>query len=193
MKVSPSSQSTCMEKGEGRCLWSPCRLRPCMRDRQLGFWGASTWLPKSPPFVVFFLEFFIFFPSSSPMTWRGRLDKDRDPRSAWEGVISSSPCLFYVFQIILVLVVYPCCFKCCYESVSFVQLYCFCLYSVSVSTIYVMCACFVGSVKLFHTLLSVCFSSSVMSFHMLSHVYCCYEIYVLPYCYASYILLSCFK
>jgi hypothetical protein len=97
--------------------------------------------------------------------------------------------LFYVFQIMLVSVVYPCCFKRCYESVLFVQLYhvCFCY------KIYAMSACFVGSVKLFHTLLSVYFSSSIMSFHMLSHVYCCYEIYVLPYCYASYILLSCFK
>jgi hypothetical protein len=47
--------------------------------------------------------------------------------------------LFYVFQIMLVSVVYPCCFKRCYESVSFVQLYHFCLYSVSVSAIRYIC------------------------------------------------------
>jgi hypothetical protein len=103
--------------------------------------------------------------------------------------------LFYVFQIMLVSVVYPCCFKRCYESVSFVQLYHFCLYSMSVSAIRYMSYLLVSLVQssCVHTLLSVCFSSYVLSFHMLSHVYCCYEISVLPYCYASYILLSCFK
>jgi hypothetical protein len=42
----PSRSSARIEKREGRCLRSPCRSRPCMRDRQLGFWGASTRLPK---------------------------------------------------------------------------------------------------------------------------------------------------
>jgi hypothetical protein len=47
-------------------------------------------------------------------------------------------------------------------------------------------------IKSFRIPLSICFNSFVSSFHMLSHVYCCYEIYVLPYCYASYIMFSCF-
>jgi hypothetical protein len=50
VRVFPSRDSARTEKREGRCLRSPCRSRPCTRDRQLGFWGASTRLPK-----VFFL------------------------------------------------------------------------------------------------------------------------------------------
>jgi hypothetical protein len=47
VRVFPSRDSARTEKREGRCLRSPCRSRPCTRDRQLGFWGASTRLPKS--------------------------------------------------------------------------------------------------------------------------------------------------
>jgi hypothetical protein len=50
VRVFPSRDSARTEKQEGMCLRSPCRSRPCTRDRQLGFWGASTRLPK-----VFFL------------------------------------------------------------------------------------------------------------------------------------------
>jgi hypothetical protein len=49
--------------------------------------------------------------------------------------------LFYVFQIMLILVVYPCCFKRRYEFVLFVQLYHFCLYSMFVSAIRYMPVC----------------------------------------------------
>jgi hypothetical protein len=45
--VFPSRSSARTEKREGRCLQSPCRSRPCTVDRQLGFWGASTRLPKT--------------------------------------------------------------------------------------------------------------------------------------------------
>ena len=44
---SSSRNSARTEEREGRCLRSPCRSGPCSGDRQLGFWGASTWLPKS--------------------------------------------------------------------------------------------------------------------------------------------------
>jgi hypothetical protein len=72
--------------------------------------------------------------------------------------------LFYVFQIMLVSVVYPYCFKRCYESVSFVQLYRFCLYSVSVSAIRYMSCLLVSLVQ------SSCF------------IYCClYVSIVLSY------------
>ena len=48
----------------GRCLRSRCRSRPCTGDRQLGFWGASTRLPKTSP------------------TWQKKLAKDLDHQSA---------------------------------------------------------------------------------------------------------------
>jgi hypothetical protein len=43
--------------------------------------------------------------------------------------------LFYTFQIMIISVIYSCCFKRCYESVSYVQSYRFCLYLVFVSAI----------------------------------------------------------
>jgi hypothetical protein len=46
VRVFPSRNSARIEEREGRCLRSPCRSRPCMGDRQLGFWGASTRLPN---------------------------------------------------------------------------------------------------------------------------------------------------
>jgi hypothetical protein len=47
VRVFPSRDSARTEQREGSCLRSPCRSRPCTGDRQLGFWGASTRLPKS--------------------------------------------------------------------------------------------------------------------------------------------------
>jgi hypothetical protein len=47
VRVPPSRDSARTEQREGRCLRSPCRSRPCMGDRQLGFWGAFTRLPKT--------------------------------------------------------------------------------------------------------------------------------------------------
>jgi hypothetical protein len=49
VKVFPSRDSAHTEKREGRCLRSRCRSRPCTRDQQLGFWGASSRLPKTSP------------------------------------------------------------------------------------------------------------------------------------------------
>jgi hypothetical protein len=46
VRVFPSRDSTRTEQREGRCLRSPFRSRPCSRDRQLGFWEASTRLPN---------------------------------------------------------------------------------------------------------------------------------------------------
>jgi hypothetical protein len=47
VRVFPSRDSARTEQREGRCLRSPCRSRPCTGDQQLGFWGASTRLPKT--------------------------------------------------------------------------------------------------------------------------------------------------
>ena len=102
--------------------------------------------------------------------------------------------LCFVFQIIHVLVVHPCCFAFCPEYVSYVQSCRFCLYPVYVSAIrYMLCLLIslVQSSRFVYCCLSVS-SSSVSSFHMLSHIYHCYEIYALSYCYVSYIRLLCF-
>jgi hypothetical protein len=50
VRVFPSRDSARIERREGRCLRSPCRSRPCTGDRQLGFLGASTRLPKTSSF-----------------------------------------------------------------------------------------------------------------------------------------------
>ena len=95
-KEFPSRNSACTAEREGRCLRSPCRSRPCTRDRQLGFWGASTRLLNPPPLFVFLklVRADFFFPversSSSSISWK--LVKDRDHRSAWEGMICPSSC-----------------------------------------------------------------------------------------------------
>jgi hypothetical protein len=96
VRVFPSRDSARTEKREGRCLRSPCRSRPFTGDRQLGFWGASTRLPKN----IFFLA-----------TWQGKLDKDLDHQSAWEGMISLFPycftfCRLYMFHIFIYVVSY---------------------------------------------------------------------------------------
>jgi hypothetical protein len=70
VRVFPSRDSARTEKREGRCHRNPCRSRPCTGDRQLGFWGASTRLPKTSP------------------TCQKKLAKDLDHQSAWEGMIS---------------------------------------------------------------------------------------------------------
>ena len=45
-----------MEVREGRCLRSPCRSRPCTRDRQLGFWERLCDCPTPLLLFIFFLE-----------------------------------------------------------------------------------------------------------------------------------------
>jgi hypothetical protein len=47
VRVFSSRDSARTEQQEAGCLRSPCRSRPCTGDRQLGFWGASTRLPKT--------------------------------------------------------------------------------------------------------------------------------------------------
>jgi hypothetical protein len=47
VRVFSSRDSARTEKRDDRCLRSPCRSRPCTGDRQIGFWGASTRLPKT--------------------------------------------------------------------------------------------------------------------------------------------------
>ena len=69
VRVFPSRDSARTEKREGRYLRSRCRSRPCTGDRQLGFWGASTRLPKTSP------------------TWQKKLVKDLDHQSVSEGMI----------------------------------------------------------------------------------------------------------
>ena len=93
-KESSSRNSARTEEREGKCLRSPCRSRPCTRDRQLGFWGATTRLPNPPPLFVFLkpvrADFFFLVERSSSSFTSWKLVKDRDHRSAWEGMIRSS-------------------------------------------------------------------------------------------------------
>jgi hypothetical protein len=88
VRVFPSRDSARTEKREGRC-----RSRPCTGDRQLGFWGASTRLPKTSP------------------TWQKKLAKDLDHQSVWEGMISLFTYCFvfwrlYMFHIFIYVVSY---------------------------------------------------------------------------------------
>ena len=84
VRVFPSRGSARTERREGRCLRSPCRSRPCSGDRQLGFWGASTRLPKRLSLSSSLVPG-VFI----SIGWQEKLDKDQDPRSAWEGMINS--------------------------------------------------------------------------------------------------------
>jgi hypothetical protein len=86
-----------------------------------------------------------------------------------------------LFQIMLVSVVYPCCFKRCYESVSFVQLYRFCLYSVSVSAIrYMLCllvslvqsSCFIHCCLYVSVVLSYRFTCCHMFIAVIRYMFC---------------------
>jgi hypothetical protein len=99
--------------------------------------------------------------------------------------------LFYVFRIMLVSVVYPCCFKRCYESISFVQLYRFCLYSVSVSAIRYM-SCLLVSLVQSSCFIHCCLYVSVV---LLCRFTCCHMfIAVVRYMFCLTIMLhiSCF-
>jgi len=100
-KESSSRKSARTEEREGRCLRSPCRSRPCTRDRQLGFWGATTRLPNPPPLFIFLklvrADFFFLVERSSSSSTSWKLVKDRDHRSAREGMIRSSFCCISSF------------------------------------------------------------------------------------------------
>jgi hypothetical protein len=89
--------------------------------------------------------------------------------------------LFYVFLIMLVSVIYPCCFKRCYESVSHDQSYRFCLYLVFVSTIrYMPClfvsliqsSCFVCCCMYVSVVLSRCFTCCLMFIVVMRYMSC---------------------
>ena len=108
--------------------------------RQLGFWGVSTRLHNPPPLFVFLklVRADFFFPeersSSSSTSWK--LVKDRDHRSAWEGMIRSSSCCvssFCSYEHVAVV----CLFCCAYYPgyVSYVLPYLFCFYLIYVSGI----------------------------------------------------------
>ena len=95
-KESSSRNSARTEEREGRCLRSPCRSRPCTRDWQFGFWGATTRLPNPPPLFISLkpvrADFFFLVKRSSSSSTSWKLVKDQDHRSAWEGMIRSSSC-----------------------------------------------------------------------------------------------------
>jgi hypothetical protein len=89
--------------------------------------------------------------------------------------------LFYAFLIMLVSVIYPCCFKRCYEFVSYVQSYCFCLYLVSVSAIrYMPCllvsliqsSCFVRCCLYVSVVLSRRFTCCLMFIAVIGYMSC---------------------
>jgi hypothetical protein len=99
--------------------------------------------------------------------------------------------LFYVFQIILVSVVYPYCFKRCYESVSFVQLYRFCLYSVSVSAIRYMSCLLVSLVQASCFIHCCLYVSVVLSYRFTCcHMFIAVMIYM--FCLTVILHISCF-
>jgi hypothetical protein len=88
---------------------------------------------------------------------------------------------FYVFQIMLVSVVYPCCFKRCYEYVSYVQLYRFYLYFVSDSAIrYMSCllislvqsSCFIRCYLYVSVVLSCRFTCCHMFIAVMRYMFC---------------------
>jgi hypothetical protein len=91
----------------------------------------------------------------------------------------------------LVSVVYPCCFKRCYESVSFVQLYRFYLYSVSVSAIRYM-SCLLVSLVQSSCFIHCCLYVSVV---LSCRFICCHMfIAVIRYMFCLIVMLhiSCF-
>jgi hypothetical protein len=102
VRVFPSRDSARTEKREGRWLWSPCRSRPCTRDRQLGFWGASTRLPKT---------------SSS---WRHAREAGQGSGSSerMRGYDQFISLLFCVLQITYVSYIHLCCFICSHAFIS---------------------------------------------------------------------------
>jgi len=161
-KESPSRNSVRTEEREGRCLRSPCRSRPCTRDRQLGFWGASTLLPNPPPLFVFLklVRVDFFFPversSSSSTSWK--LVKDRDHQSAWEGMIRSSSCCVSS--------------SCPYYPgyVSYVLQCLFCFYLIYVSAVRSMSCLLVSLVKLKHFICCCLYVSVVVQSRHL--IYC---------------------
>jgi hypothetical protein len=111
--VFPSHNSARTEEQEGMCLRSPCCSRPCTGNRQFSFWGASSRLPEHPLLSSLRVNIFFFFflASSSRTEWQEMLDKDLDPRSAWEGMLVSSPYRFtfsrlYMFHIFNSIVLY---------------------------------------------------------------------------------------
>jgi hypothetical protein len=89
--------------------------------------------------------------------------------------------LFYAFLIMLVSVIYPCCFKRCYESVSYVQSYRFCLYLVFVSVIrYMSCllvsliqsSCFIRCCLYVSVVLSCRFTCCLMFIAVMRYMSC---------------------
>jgi hypothetical protein len=97
----PSRNSARTEEREGRCLRSPCRSRPCMGDRQLGFWGAFTRLPKHPFGKHFLLpDVFISYDMTREV---GQGSRSSERIGGYDQFISL---LFYVFQIIYVVHLY---------------------------------------------------------------------------------------
>jgi hypothetical protein len=103
VRVFPSRNSARTEQREGRCLRSPCRSRPCTGDRQIGFWGASTRLPKT-------------FSSS----WRhDKRSWTRSGSSERMGLYDQfMSLLFCVLQIIYGSYIHICCFVCSHKFIS---------------------------------------------------------------------------
>jgi hypothetical protein len=121
VRVFPSCNSARTEEREGRCLRSPCRLRPCSGDRQLGFWGASTRLSKNN----------FFFLATSDMTRETGQGSGSSERMT--GYDQYSSLLFYVLQIIYVVHLY--CFVCSHRFIQTVLSYHIMIFLMSVHTI----------------------------------------------------------
>jgi hypothetical protein len=125
VRVFPSRDSARTEQREGRCLRSPCRSRPCTGDRQLGFWGASTRLPKKH-----------LFPGDMTRE-AGQGSGSSERMGGYDQFISL---LFYVLQIISVSYIYLCCFICSNDFISSVLSYYNMLY-LSVLILQLCCLC----------------------------------------------------
>jgi hypothetical protein len=111
-----SRNSARTEEREGRCLRSPCRSRRCTGDRQLGFWGAFTRLPKQHSGKHLLLHG-VFIPYG--MTREvGQGSGSSERMGGYDQFISL---LFYVFQIIYVVHLY--CFIYSHEFMQFILSY----------------------------------------------------------------------
>jgi hypothetical protein len=171
-----------------------------MRDRQLAFWRASTRLPK------LLLLFIVIFPEHCTTAIRHHcllhagglllpggeiifilydMTKEVGPGSGSSermgGYDRFISLLFYAFLIMFVSVIYPCCFKHCYEFVSYIQSYRFSLYLVFVSTIrYMPCllvsliqsSCFVRCCLYVSVVLSRRFTCCLMFIAVMRYMSC---------------------
>jgi hypothetical protein len=157
VRVFPSRDSTRTEKREGRCLRSPCRSRPCTRDRQLGFPGD--------------------------MTREARQGSGSSERM--KGYDQFISLLFCVLQITYVSYIHPCCFICSHVFVSSVLSFYNMLYvSVLILQLFCLyCYLFISSCSVIIN--EPCLYTYFIYMIYMLHMLCVLMIHIVmyPYCY----------